>query len=117
VATLALAAVRDAAGDGARAAGMLLEDLRRAPLEGEALVARAHRVGVDLTPEPSPCERWPAQGSPRERRPSSTSSPRTGRLERLGELTALHPGQVDDRERLGLGVKAHLVLEALAEVR
>jgi sugar diacid utilization regulator len=39
------------------------------------------------------------------------------RLERLGELTALHPGRVDDRERLGLGVKAHLVLEALAEVR
>ena len=39
------------------------------------------------------------------------------RLERLRELTGLHPGRVDDRERLGLGVKAHLVLEALAEVR
>jgi DNA-binding PucR family transcriptional regulator len=39
------------------------------------------------------------------------------RLDRLRELTGLHPGQPDDRERLGLGVKAHLVLEALAEVR
>jgi len=39
------------------------------------------------------------------------------RLERLRELSGLHPGEPDDRERLGLGVKAHLVLEALAEVR
>jgi hypothetical protein len=48
VASLALAAVRDAAGDGPRAAGVLLDDLRRAPLEAEALVARARRLGVDL---------------------------------------------------------------------
>jgi DNA-binding PucR family transcriptional regulator len=39
------------------------------------------------------------------------------RLERLRELTGLHPAHADDRERLGLGVKAQLVLEALAEVR
>jgi hypothetical protein len=261
VATLALAAVRDAAGDGARAAGMLLEDLRRAPLEGEALVARAQRVGVDLTAgavalratagaglaaraaavvdelapgglvlrlgeeihallpgerggaeeragaiaarlaplatvafsghEPSPARLHAAlreadvalalvrageataadaaagawqllvrlavadPGALRRLRDTSVGpalahdadhgSDLVGtfriylahganmnaaaaaipshrhtvayRLERLGELTALRPGQVDDRERLGLGVKAHLVLEALAEVR
>ena len=39
------------------------------------------------------------------------------RLERLSELTGLHPGSADDRERLGLGIKAQLVLEALAAVR
>jgi DNA-binding PucR family transcriptional regulator len=39
------------------------------------------------------------------------------RLERLRELTGLHPAHVDDRERLGLGVKAQVVLDALAEVR
>jgi hypothetical protein len=39
------------------------------------------------------------------------------RLDRLRELTGLHPGSPDDRERLGLGVKARLVLDALAEVR
>jgi PucR C-terminal helix-turn-helix domain/GGDEF-like domain len=39
------------------------------------------------------------------------------RLERLGALTHLDPTRYDDRERLALGVKAHLVLEALAEVR
>jgi sugar diacid utilization regulator len=39
------------------------------------------------------------------------------RLERLREVTGLHPAHADDRERLGLGVKAQLVLEALAEVR
>jgi hypothetical protein len=39
------------------------------------------------------------------------------RLERLRELTGLHPARADDRERLGLGVKAQLVLEALAKVR
>jgi hypothetical protein len=39
------------------------------------------------------------------------------RLERLRALTRLDPTRHDDRERLGLGVKAHLVLEALAEVR
>ena len=39
------------------------------------------------------------------------------RLERLAALTRLDPTCHDDRERLGLGVKAHLVLEALAEVR
>ena len=40
--------MRDAAGDGVRAAGALLEDLRRAPMDAEALVARARRLGVDL---------------------------------------------------------------------
>jgi PucR C-terminal helix-turn-helix domain/GGDEF-like domain len=39
------------------------------------------------------------------------------RLDRLRELTGLHPGSADDRERLGLGVKARLVLDALTEVR
>jgi DNA-binding PucR family transcriptional regulator len=39
------------------------------------------------------------------------------RLERLGALTHLDPMRHEDRERLGLGVKAQLVLEALAEVR
>ena len=39
------------------------------------------------------------------------------RLERLGALTRLDPMRHDDRERLGLGVKARLVLDALAEVR
>jgi PucR family transcriptional regulator, purine catabolism regulatory protein len=39
------------------------------------------------------------------------------RLERLRELTGLHPAAVDERERLGVGIKAHLVLTALAEVR
>jgi sugar diacid utilization regulator len=39
------------------------------------------------------------------------------RLERLRELTGLHPGSADDRERLGLGIKARVVLDALAEVR
>jgi hypothetical protein len=32
-------------------------------------------------------------------------------------LTHLDPMRHEDRERLGLGVKAQLVLEALAEVR
>jgi hypothetical protein len=35
------------------------------------------------------------------------------RLERLRELTGLDPARPDDRERLGLGVKAQLVLDAL----
>ena len=35
----------------------------------------------------------------------------------LAELTGLHPARADDRERLGLGVKAQLVLEPLAQVR
>jgi hypothetical protein len=39
------------------------------------------------------------------------------RLDRLRELTGLHPGSADDRERLGLGIKARLVLEALARAR
>jgi DNA-binding PucR family transcriptional regulator len=39
------------------------------------------------------------------------------RLDRLRELTGLHPGRADDRERLGLGVKARLVLDAVSEVR
>jgi hypothetical protein len=39
------------------------------------------------------------------------------RLERLGALTGLDPTRHDDRERLGLGVKAQVVLDALAEVR
>jgi DNA-binding PucR family transcriptional regulator len=39
------------------------------------------------------------------------------RLERLGALTRLDPMRHDDRERLGLGVKAQVVLDALAQVR
>jgi hypothetical protein len=39
------------------------------------------------------------------------------RLERLAALTRLDPMRHDDRERLGLGVKARLVLDALTEVR
>ena len=39
------------------------------------------------------------------------------RLERLRALTGLHPARADDRERPGLGVKAQLVLEALAQIR
>jgi DNA-binding PucR family transcriptional regulator len=39
------------------------------------------------------------------------------RLERLRALTGLDPGSADDRERLGLGVKARLVLDALTEIR
>jgi hypothetical protein len=39
------------------------------------------------------------------------------RLERLGALTRLDPLRHEQRERLGVGIKAHLVLEALAEVR
>jgi DNA-binding PucR family transcriptional regulator len=35
------------------------------------------------------------------------------RLERLRELTGLHPASPEDRERLGLGIKAKLVLDAL----
>jgi len=48
VAALTAAALRDTAGNGARATGALLDDLRRAPLEGEAVVARARRLGADL---------------------------------------------------------------------
>jgi hypothetical protein len=262
VAALALAALRDAAGDGTRAAGALLEDLRRAPMETEAVVARAARLGLDLAAgavalrvapagdaraaraaavvaeaapdglvsrrdreldallpgerggaeerartiaarlapdavvgfsahEPSPGRLHAAlreadialalvragEAAPADaaagawqllvrlgvadpaalRRLRDTSvgpalahdaahgSDLVGtfrtylahganmnaaaaaipshrhtvayRLERLRELTGLHPGQADDRERLGLGVKAQLVLEALAEVR
>lgn len=47
-ATLTLGALHDAAGHGARAAGALLDDLRRGPQEPEALLARARRLGVDL---------------------------------------------------------------------
>jgi sugar diacid utilization regulator len=39
------------------------------------------------------------------------------RLDRLRALTGLDPGSADDRERLGLGVKARLVLDALTEIR
>jgi sugar diacid utilization regulator len=49
VAALTLAALGDATADGPRAAGALLEELRRAPLEPDTLVARARRLGVDLT--------------------------------------------------------------------
>ena len=35
----------------------------------------------------------------------------------LRELTGLHPARADDRERFGLGIKAQLVLDALAQVR
>jgi DNA-binding PucR family transcriptional regulator len=39
------------------------------------------------------------------------------RLERLRALTRLDPMRHEDRERLGVGLKARAVLEALAEVR
>jgi hypothetical protein len=90
-----------------------------------ALVARAQRVGVDLRAG-AVALRAAAGAGLAARAAAVVDELAAGpshrhtvayRLERLGELTALHPGQVDDRERLGLGVKAHLVLEALAEVR
>jgi PucR family transcriptional regulator, purine catabolism regulatory protein len=49
VAALTAAALRDAAGAGPRATGALLDELRRAPLDSEALVARALRLGTDLS--------------------------------------------------------------------
>src|SRR4051794_7704408 len=49
VAALTVAALGESTADGPRAAGALLEDLRRAPMEPGTLVARAHRLGVDLT--------------------------------------------------------------------
>jgi hypothetical protein len=174
VASLALAALRDAAGDGARAAGALLEDVRRAPHEADALVARAAalreadlalalvRAG-EAAPADAAAGAWQllvrlAVSDPavlRRLRDTSVGpalvhdadhgSDLVGtfrtylshganmnaaaaaipshrhtvayRLERLRELTGLHPARADDRERLGLGVKAQLVLEALAEVR
>ena len=48
VAALNLVALSDVTADGPRAAAALLEDLRRAPMEPETLVARARRLGVDL---------------------------------------------------------------------
>jgi hypothetical protein len=48
VAALAATALHDSAGSGPRAAAALLDDLRRAPVDGEAVVARARRLGVDL---------------------------------------------------------------------
>ena len=42
-----------------------------------------------------------------------TADEPTARLERLRELTGLDPARPDDRERLGLGIKAQLVLDAL----
>ena len=33
------------------------------------------------------------------------------RLERVSELTGLDPGSSEDRERLGLGIKAYRILE------
>jgi hypothetical protein len=50
VAALTATALHDTAGTGRRAAGALLDDLRRAPLDGEALVDRARRLGTDLSP-------------------------------------------------------------------
>jgi hypothetical protein len=49
LAALTAAALGDAAGAGPRAAGTLLDDVRRAPLDGDALVARARRLGTDLS--------------------------------------------------------------------
>jgi hypothetical protein len=48
VAALTATALRDAAGAGRRAAGALLDDVRRAPLENDAVIARARRLGTDL---------------------------------------------------------------------
>jgi hypothetical protein len=209
VAALNLVALSDVTADGPRAAATLLEDLRRAPMEPETLVARARRLGVDLgggavaerlsaraavgfsAHEPAPGRLHAAlreadvalalvragEASPGDaaagawqllvrlavadpaalRRLCDTSvgpalahdaahgSDLVGtfrtylahganmnaaaaaipshrhtvayRLDRLRELTGLHPGSADDRERLGLGVKARLVLDALTEVR
>jgi hypothetical protein len=49
LAALTAAALGDAAGAGPRAAGALLDDLRRAPVDGDALIARARRLGADLS--------------------------------------------------------------------
>jgi hypothetical protein len=49
LAALTSAALGDAAGAGPRAAGALLDDVRRAPVDGDALVARARRLGTDLS--------------------------------------------------------------------
>jgi hypothetical protein len=48
VAALTATALHDAAGAGRRAAEALLDDLRRAPVEPEALLSRARRLGTDL---------------------------------------------------------------------
>ena len=48
VAALTATALHDAAGAGRRAAESLLDDLRRAPVEPEALLSRARRLGTDL---------------------------------------------------------------------
>jgi PucR family transcriptional regulator, purine catabolism regulatory protein len=209
VAALNLVALSDVTADGPRAAAALLEDLRRAPMEPETLVARARRLGVDLgggavaerlsaraavgfsAHEPAPGRLHAAlreadvalalvragEASPADaaagawqllvrlavadpaalRRLCDTSvgpalahdaahgSDLVGtfrtylahganmnaaaaaipshrhtvayRLDRLRDLTGLHPSSADDRERLGLGVKARLVLDALTEVR
>jgi sugar diacid utilization regulator len=108
VAALALAAVRDAAGDGARAAGALLDDLRRAPLEAEGLVARARRLGVDL-----------AAGAVALRVAAGTHGSRAAAvvqdvapgglvLRRGEEVDALLPGERADAEQRARAIVARL---------
>ena len=100
-------------------------------MEPEALVARARRVGVDLAGGAVALRvaaraaeglraAAVAHGANMNAAAAAIPSHRhtvAYRLDRLRELTGLHPGSADDRERLGLGVKARLVLDALTEVR
>jgi sugar diacid utilization regulator len=120
VAALNLAALNDATADGPRAAAALLEDLRRAPMKRETLVARARRLGVDLAGGAVALRVAARASDGSDAAAAAIPSHRhtvAYRLDRLRELTGLHPGSADDRERLGLGVKARLVLDALTEVR
>jgi hypothetical protein len=69
VAALTSAALHDAAGAGPRATGALLDDVRRAPIEAEALVDRARPLGTDLS---SGAVAVRAQASPEHARRAAT---------------------------------------------
>ena len=113
VAALALAAVRDAAGDGVRAAGVLLEDLRRAPLKADALVARARRLGVDLAAgavalrvAAHPTHGLRAAAAVQDAAPGSLV------LRRGAQIDALLPGERAGAEQRARAIAARLAPEA-----
>ena len=108
VAALALAAVRDAAGDGARAAGALLDDLRRAPLEAEGLVARARRLGVDLAAGAVALRVAARTHGSRAAAVVQEVAPGALVLRRGEEVDALLPGERVDAEQRARAIVARL---------
>ena len=91
--------MRDAAGDGARAAGVLLEDLRRAPLRPRRS-SRAPAGWASTSPRaPSPCAWRRTRRRPARGRRGPDAAPGGLVLRRGAEIDALLPASARAEER------------------